>query len=132
MLSEASHYVDPGRLIWREHGRTSDSVAEDRDFEGTTILIVKRVAELGLPERQRVDLSLAINFRFMAFNRLVADDGGRGWTWKGDEQGCTQVHEELIRAAAEEPMIEIEDEVHFDPDSFQRRLLSLAETQGEA
>ena len=105
--------------------------AGDRDFEGTTIEIVKRVADLDLPERERMDLGLAINFRFMAFARLMQNGGGRGWRLPGEE-GCTFVHEELVQAAAEEPMIEVNEEVVFDEESFHRRLLALAEPHGEA
>ena len=109
----------------------ADLPAGDRDFEGTTIEVVKRVADLDLPERERMDLGLAINFRFMAFARLMQSGGGRGWRVPGKD-GCTFVHEELIRAAAEEPMIQVNDEVVFDEESFHRRLLALAETHGEA
>jgi len=42
------------------------------------------------------------------------------------------VHDELVRAAAEEPMIQVDEEVVFDADSFHRRLLALAEMHGEA
>lgn len=106
--------------------------AGDRGFESTSILIVRHVHELDLPERKRMDLSMAINFRFMAFARLIESGGGRGWTWPAKEQGCTLVHSELMRAAAEEPMIEVDENVCFDPDSFQRRLLAIAEVHGEA
>jgi hypothetical protein len=104
---------------------------EDRDFEGMSITIVRLVSELGLPERDRMKLGLAINFRMMALGRLTQQGGGRGWTFPGGE-GCTYLHEELIRAAAEEPMVMVDDEVTFDPDSFHRRLLALAEPHGEA
>jgi hypothetical protein len=104
---------------------------EHRDFEGMTIEIVKLVSELGLPERERTKLSLAINFRLMALGRLTKSGGGRGWTFPAGK-GCTYLHEELIRAAAEEPMILVDDDVSFDADSFHRRLLALAEPHGEA
>jgi hypothetical protein len=92
---------------------------------------VKRVHELDLPDEQRGDLAMAINFRLMALARLMEKGGGRGWTAPGKE-GCTFVHEELVQAAAEEPMIEVESQITFDPESFHRRLLALAEPHGEA
>jgi len=101
-----------------------------RGFEGTTFEIFQRVSELGLPERQRTDLALAVSFRLQALARLMEDGGGRGWTLPG-EPGCTFVHEELVRAAAEEPMIEVNNQVAFDPMSLHRRLLALAEMHGE-
>jgi len=109
----------------------ADLPAEDRGLESTMFLIVKRVAELGLPQPERKDLSMAINFRFMAFARLMERGAGKGWPQPGAD-GCTYVHSELIRAAAEEPMIEVDDDVALDSDSFHRRLLALAEMHGEA
>ena len=105
--------------------------ADDRDFEGTTIEIVKRVGALELTDRKRGDLAMAINFRLMALARLMEHGGGRGWTAPGKD-GCTFVHDELVRTAAEEPMIEVDGELQFDGDSFHRRLLALAAMHGEA
>jgi hypothetical protein len=131
MLRDANKTkVDP-ELIGEVLKAVDGLAPEDRDFEGTTITIIRLVSELGLPERERMDLSLAINFRMMALARLMEKGGGRGWTFPGGE-GCTYLHEELIRAAAEEPMILVNDEVTFDADSFHRRLLALAEMHGEA
>lgn len=105
--------------------------ARQRDFEGTTIEIVKRVGELELGDRERGDLAMALSFRFRALARLMEHGGGRGWTMPRKD-GCTFVHGELVRAAAEEPMIEVGNQVEFDPESFHRRLLALAEMHGEA
>lgn len=122
--------VDP-QLMEEILEAVAELPADHRDFEGTTIEIVKRVADLGLPERDRMDLSMAINFRFMAFARLMQDGGGRGWREAGKD-GCTFVHGELVQAAAEEPVIERDEQIVFDADSFHRRLLALAEMHGEA
>lgn len=111
-----------------------EAVADEpdkRDFEGTTIEIVKRVSQLGLPERQRMDLGLAISFRLQALAALMQEGGGRGWTLPA-EPGCTLLHAEMIRCAAEEPMIEVDGQVAFDRESFHRRLLSTAEMHGQA
>jgi hypothetical protein len=122
--------VDP-QLMGEILEAVADLPADDRDFEGTTIEIVKRVHELDLPDEQRGDLAMAINFRLMALARKMEKGGGRGSTAPGKE-GCTFVHEELVQAAAEEPMIEVESQITFDPESFHRRLLALAEPHGEA
>lgn len=102
-----------------------------RDFEGTTIEIVKRVGELELGDRERGELAMALSFRFRALAQLMENGGGRGWTTPGKD-GCTFVHGELVRAAAEEPLIEVGNRVEFAPESFHRRLLALAEVHGEA
>ncbi len=119
------------KLMEQVLDEVAEMPAEDRGFEGATFAVVKLVAEMGLPERQRMDLGLAINFRLMALARLTESGGGRGWTLPGEE-GCTFIHGELVRAAAEEPMIEVDGQVAFDPESFHRRLLALAETHGQA
>jgi len=118
--------------LMEDHIKAVEELPEGhRDYEGTTIEIVKRVEDLNLPDRQQGDLAVAISFRFQAFAHLMRNGGGRGWTAPGKD-GCTFVHEELVRAAAEEPVIEVDRELVFDPESFHRRLLALAEPHGEA
>jgi len=127
LLKEANAVkVDP-ELMETILEEVANRRAEDRDFVGTSILIARLVSELGLPERERLDMGVAVNFRFLALARLMDEGGGRGWTIPVREEGYT-----LIPNAAEEPMIEVGEEVRFDPESFQRRVLALAEMQGEA
>jgi hypothetical protein len=51
----------------------------------------------------------------------------------GDEAGKDFIHSDLVRAAAAEPIIEgAAGHVAFNPESFRRRVLASAKTQGPA
>lgn len=109
----------------------ADLPANERDFEGSTFTIMRLLTERDLPMGKRALVATAISFRLQALARLTTDGGGQGWVLPG-EPGCDFIHEELVRCAAEEPLIEHDGEPAFDSQSFHRRLLSLAEMRGEA
>lgn len=122
--------IDPTLL--EEVLKAVDAMApEDRGFEGTSIATVRILHERDVPDDDRVIIAMGISFRLRALAKLTADGGGRGWVLPG-EPGADFVHEELLRCAAEEPLVEVEGEPTFDAGSFHRRLLALAETRGEA
>lgn len=77
-------------------------------------------------------LTAAIDFRLTALARLIDERGGRGFTLPGGEQGLEMIHPDLVRCAAEEPLIEKGNKLAFDVDSFQRRLLGVTEPHGQA
>lgn len=86
----------------------------------------------GFRGRRRAEMSIALEFRLTALALLTAAQGGRGFTRPGSETGLDWVHADLVRCAAEEPLVEREDQAVFDVDSFQRRLLAVTEMQGQA
>lgn len=60
-------------------------------------------------------------------------NGGQGFKMQSDERGKDWIHEDMVQCAAEEPMIQdSKGKVAFDPDLFERRLLSICETKGRA
>lgn len=105
--------------------------AELRGFEGHTFTIVRILAEREVPVDERATIAVNIGFRLRALGQLTENGGGRGWTLNG-KPGFVLVHEELIRCAAEEPLIEVDDQPAFDPESFHRRLLLISEMRGKA
>jgi hypothetical protein len=107
--------------------------ADDRSsFEGRAISLFKMLDRRGLG-RKRADLAIAIDFRLTALARLLQDRQVRGWTLPAGHDGADFVHPDLIRAAAEEPVIEdANGQPAFDPESFRNRVLRLTETRGEA
>jgi hypothetical protein len=107
--------------------------ADDRrSFEGRAISLFKMLDRKGLGA-QRADLAIAIDFRLSALARLLQDRQVRGWTLPGGEDGADFIHHDLIRAAAEEPVIEdANGQPAFDPESFRNRVLRLTGAQGEA
>jgi hypothetical protein len=77
-------------------------------------------------------LAMAINLRLEAFARLCGDDRLRGWL-RGDGPGAAFIHADVLKAAANEPLIEdAAGRVAFDADSFHRRVLANAECRGTA
>ena len=107
--------------------------ADDRNsFEGRAISLFKMLDRRGLG-RKRADLAIAIDFRLTALARLLQDRQVRGWTLPAGHDGADFVHPDLIRAAAEEPVIEdANGQPAFDPESFRNRVLRLTGTQGKA
>lgn len=108
--------------------------AEDRSsFEARAFRIFELLTGHGFRGKKRVDLSVAIDFRLTALARLTKARGGRGFTIPGREEGMDWVHPDLVRCAAEEPLIEDEAEQSaFDLDRFEQRLLGICEIKGEA
>lgn len=107
--------------------------AEDRPvFEARAFRMFELLDEHGFRGKRRAELSLALDFRLTALARLTDAQGGRGFTRPGSEKGMDWVHADLVRCAAEEPLVERDDQPMFDIESFQRRLLTITEMQGEA
>lgn len=107
--------------------------AEDRP-----VFEVRAVRLFELLDRKKLGkdkgaLAVAINFRLTALARLQADDALRGWSMPGREPGLTYIDADLIKAAAEELVIEdAVGQATFDAESFRRRVLANAETRGRA
>ena len=124
--------VDPALLgeVMEMH---ANMPAEDRtSFEARTFRIIEMLNARGL-QAERATMLLAIDFRLTALARLIDARGGRGFTRPGSEVGMDWVHADLVRCAAEEPIIEDEaKQPAFDPDRFEQRLLAICEPLGKA
>jgi hypothetical protein len=107
--------------------------AEDRPvFEVRVIRLFELLDRKGLTQ-DRGALATAIDFRLTALARLQSDDPVRGWSMPGGEPGVQFIHADLVKAAAEEPMIEdAAGQAAFDAESFRRRVLANAEARGHA
>ena len=106
--------------------------AEDRRDLAARSCRVFALLEDRVAQSQLGPLAAAIDFRLTALARLIEEQGGRGFTISGGTQGLEMVHPDLVRCAAEEPMIERDSEVAFDKGSFQRRLLAITASLGQA
>src|SRR5260370_33052360 len=51
-------------------------------------------------------VAMTITIRLMALDAVLEDDQLQGWVLPGPEPGLTFVHADLLKAAAEEPLIE--------------------------
>lgn len=114
--------------------RHSQMPVEDRPvLEARIFQIFRLLEEKGATGNRRNDLSIAIQFRLEALAKLVQVDATRGWTMPGHEPGAISIDLDLLTAVAEEQLIEGADgQVSFDPDSFQKRILRIAEAHGRA
>lgn len=108
--------------------------AEDRPiFEARAFKIFELLNEKGVPTREIAPLATAIDFRLTALARLHRDAALKGWTMPGLEPGAVSISAELLRVAADEPLIENDEEqAAFDVESFRRRVLAGAEAVGRS
>ena len=106
---------------------------EDRGvFEVRAIRLFELLDSKNLNEDRGL-LSMAIDFRLTALARLEHDAALRGWSLPGTEPGMISISFDVLKAVAEEPLIEnAEQQAAFDLDSFRRRVLTNAETVGRA
>lgn len=77
-------------------------------------------------------LAMAIHLRLSALYQLLKSGGGKGFTTQSSEAGRFYLNEAVVRCAAEEPLLDQEGPVSFDPASFHQRLLSLGRSAGRA
>lgn len=125
-------YVDPEllRAVMAAHAGLS---APDRcNLEARALRIFELLEERGFQGRQIAELTVAIEFRLTALARLTTAHGGRGFIHPGREPGMRRVAADLVRCAAEEPLVNLDDEPTFNIDSFELRLLAITAAQGEA
>src|SRR5215469_3393391 len=92
--------------------------AEDRGvFEARAVRLFKLLDRKGLGDK-RATLAMAIDFRLQALARLQMDSALRGWSMRGDEPGKEYIHADMLKAAAEERIIENEaKQADFDAES---------------
>ncbi|MFC3713054.1 hypothetical protein ACFOMD_10750 [Sphingoaurantiacus capsulatus] len=124
--------VDP-ELLADVLNMHADMPAEDRgSFEARAFGIFRLLADRGYSQEGGA-LATAISLRLTALALLARENGGRGFTMPGDEDGMDWVHADLVRCAAEEPLVEGDDEqAVFNRRSFEQRLLSICTAQGRA
>lgn len=125
----------PAELLIEANEAHSQLSKEDRrDKTARTIAFIKVLDELDYSDVRSQNLLPAIGFRLTALARLELAEHpeGKAWSLPGSEEGLVYAHEDLFKAAAAEPLIEMDGQVYFDRDSFYRRLLSLTEQHGNA
>lgn len=107
----------------------ADMPEADRSaFEARTFHLHELVKRKGLKR----DTAIAINFRLEALAHIENDVLLRCWRIPGKTPDHYYVHDSVVRAAAEEPLIERNNAVTFDRENFCRRVLAIAEAMGQA
>jgi hypothetical protein len=102
-------------------------------FEARAFGLFQMLKRKGLSGDNIGKLAMAIDFRLAALARVICDGDARGWVLPSTTPGADSVHSDLLQAAAEEPLIEGPDgRASFNVQNFQRRVLRIAESQGNA
>lgn len=71
-------------------------------------------------------------FRMEALTRLLKEGKISGWVLPAQPDGSIPTMEAVFAAAAVQPLIEKEGNVAFDREAFLKRVLELAEAEGQA
>lgn len=132
MLKRVNRTPVSAALLGEALERHSAMPSKDRPvFEAQALALFRLLEEKGFTGNRLSDLALAINFRLTALARLVKGDQVRGWTLPGDEAGAIFLHVDVLKAAAEEPLIEdAEGRAVFDGPAFARHVLRVAQVRG--
>jgi hypothetical protein len=105
---------------------------EERGFEARAERVVALLTKKGHGEKRGL-LAMAVMIRLMALDAILADKEVQDWTLPGAEPGVTYVHSALLKAAAEETVVEgSKGQPMFDPANFRQRVLQMAATGGRA
>jgi len=106
--------------------------AERDQFEARAARVLDLLATKGFGKDCGL-LAMAITIRLMALDAVLGDREVRGWVLTSSEPGITYVHADLLKAAAEEPVVEgPEGRPIFIAESFRQRVLELAVSRGRA
>jgi hypothetical protein len=106
----------------------SDLPQESRQtMEGRANCIIRLLQEFGVKARNASDLLTGISFRLEALVRLTDEPEYRAWSVKTDTPGMDYISEDLVEAAAIEPLVCDDTCARFDPHSFFKRVLEISE-----
>ena len=83
--------------------------------------IVGFVRKLPISRTEQKDLSIALDFRMAALAQLLREGVADAWT-QPHAGGYRVMPSNVVSAAADEDLVEIDGELTFDVTSFQRRL----------
>jgi hypothetical protein len=101
-------------------------------FDIRTLRLIDFLTAKGFSGEPHADLVVAITFRYLALRQLLCRGPLKDWI-TAQEQGMTRLHAEIIRAAAEEALVEEPDSAAaFEVSNFVRRILMVAQPQGRA
>jgi hypothetical protein len=101
---------------------------EDRaDIAARAICLIELFGEPG--HKEVSGRIAAIDWRFQALAQLSGRPEFKNWSLPGCD-GASSMPVTVLEAAATEPLVEIDGQPGFDPDSFFKRLLAITEEEG--
>jgi hypothetical protein len=74
----------------------------------------------------------AVLFRMQALAHIINEEGAPGWTFPKKPDGSVLTQEWVFAAAAVQPLIEIDNNFRFEQEAFLKKVLELAESEGNA
>ncbi len=99
-------------------------------FEARATRVLRLLEEAGCGANRGL-LAMTITIRLMVLDAILEDSQVQGWVLPGPEPGVTYVHADLLKAAAEEPIMEgPEGHPMFIAASFRQRVLQIAVARG--
>jgi hypothetical protein len=105
----------------------ADLPEEDRKtLDGRALAVIHVLGLQGNGE-----LLAGIGFRLEALARRHEELEYRAWSMKSGSPGMDYVHGDVVEAAASEPLVADDDCARFEPKSFFKRVLKIAQTHGE-
>lgn len=106
--------------------------AEKSVFEARTVRVVELVEQKGWGEASCL-MAMAITVRLMALDSVLDDRVVKEWQLPAAECGVSYVHHEVLRVAAEEPVLEGPNgQPVFAISAFCTRLAATAASKGRA
>lgn len=125
--------LDPALLI-EASGLHPDSSTDHFDFTDATIATTELLAQKGIQGRLRQDFLLAIQFRMTALAAILESGApeANGFSFRDQKSGAVFINDTLFKAAACVPLIERDNQAHFDRRVFFEEVLRISETSGGA
>jgi hypothetical protein len=107
-----------------------------RTFERRAIAVIQLLDDFDVQDDvqddgERGGLVAGIGFRMRATVRLMSEPEYRASTMKSGTPGMDFIHPHMVEAAASEPLVLDDDVARFEPKSFFKHVLKIAETHGE-
>jgi hypothetical protein len=123
----------PVELLKAALDAVADLPDEDRkDLTGRTLAVIRLLDKHNVPRdiEGRGELLAGNQFRMEALARLRDDSAYRAWSMKSAIPKMDYIHEDLVEAAAVEPLKMSKRIARFDPKSFFKRVLEKSEARG--
>lgn len=111
--------------LWDLAEEAESLVGTDSPSEAGMYLIARRCK--GQPRK-----ASAIWFRMQALTDFIETEQSHGWTLPQEKDGSIPTMEPVFAAAAVHPLTSINSRIRFEPVSFSKRVLELAEAEGRS
>ena len=107
------------------------SQEERRDMTDRAVTIIAALDDAGLLDDQD-DLPAAVEFRLRALAKLAKLTEFAAWSIPCDVEGAAHIDPIILAATATEPLIQVDQEPSFNPQSFFQHLLYISDSAGKS